>query len=64
MVWAKRRDEWDHTATLRGHLANMFRDTASAAVHPWQFHPLRQYVAETKKKSVTVKQLTAAFVGL
>jgi hypothetical protein len=66
MVFAKRRDAWDHTAALRGHLANMFRGEDSAPVHEWRFHPLREVPARDKPKraSCTVQQLTLAFVGL
>ncbi len=64
MTWAKRRDDWDHTAALRGHMANMFRGEGTRPVHPWSYHPLRETPKPKKKSTCTVAQLTAAFVGI
>jgi len=64
MVWARRQDAWDHTAELRGHMANMFRAEGTRPVHPWAYHPLRETPKKKKKSGCTVAQLTAAFVGL
>lgn len=65
MVRGKRKEDWDHTASLKCQLANMFRASGSPAFLPDEFHPLRAAKArEKKKKSVSVNQLTAAFVGI
>jgi hypothetical protein len=65
MVDGKRKEDWDHTASLKSQLANMFKDKNSPAFMPDEFHPLRaQKAREKKKKSISVNQLTAAFVGI
>lgn len=63
MVTAKRRDDWDHTASLKCQLANMFRDGGRAYV-PAEFNPLRQHCVQARRHGCSVQQLTAAFVGI
>lgn len=65
MVNGKRKEDWDHTASLKSQLANMFRAAGSPAFMPDEFHPLRAAKArEKKKRGTTVKALTTAFVGI